>query len=86
MIKIDGAFVRNIRDNDVDRMMVKSICDIGTMMGKQTTAEYVENAEALEILQAIGVDYVQGYHLGEPAPLDELTSPQNTAKVINFKK
>ncbi len=72
MVKIDGIFVRNIATNDVDRMMVKSICEIVRMMGKETTAEYVESAEALEVLRQIGVDYVQGYHLGRPAPLDEI--------------
>ena len=72
MVKIDGAFVRNIANNDTDRMMVKSICDIVSMMDKQTTAEYVETAESLEVLQDIGVDFVQGFHLGTPAPLEQL--------------
>ena len=72
MVKIDGVFVRNIATNEVDRMMVKSICEIVRMMGKQTTAEYVESAEALEILRQIGVDYIQGNHLGRPAPLDKI--------------
>jgi len=72
MVKIDGAFVRNIANNDTDRMMVKSICDIVSMMDKQTTAEYVETAESLEVLQDIGVDFVQGFHLGTPVPLDQL--------------
>jgi len=78
MVKIDGIFVRNIATNEVDRMMVKSICEIVRMMGKQTTAEYVESAEALEILRRIGVDYVQGYHLGHPAPLDKLEFSMRT--------
>jgi len=72
MVKIDGAFVRNIANNNTDRMMVKSICDIVSMMDKQTTAEYVETAESLEVLQDIGVDYVQGFHLGTPEPLEQL--------------
>jgi EAL domain-containing protein (putative c-di-GMP-specific phosphodiesterase class I) len=41
-------------------------------MGKKTTAEYVETGEALAVLQDIGVDYVQGYSLGAPAPLEQL--------------
>jgi len=72
MVKIDGAFVRNIANNTTDRMMVKSICDIVSMMDMQTTAEYVETAESLAVLQDIGVDFVQGFHLGTPAPLDQL--------------
>ena len=72
MVKIDGAFIRNIANNNTDRMMVKSICDIVNMMDKQTTAEYVETAESLKVLQDIGVDFVQGFHLGTPAPLERL--------------
>jgi EAL domain-containing protein (putative c-di-GMP-specific phosphodiesterase class I) len=31
-------------------------------------AEHVENAATLELLREFGVDYVQGYHIGQPAP------------------
>jgi len=78
MVKIDGAFIRNIANNDTDRMMVKSICDIVSMMDKETTAEYVETAESLEVLRDIGVDFVQGFHLGTPAPLEQLGTPDHT--------
>jgi diguanylate cyclase (GGDEF)-like protein/PAS domain S-box-containing protein len=71
MIKIDGTFVRNIANNKTDRMMVKSICELVSNMGMQTTAEYIETAEALEVLQEIGIDFVQGFHLGTPAPLEQ---------------
>ena len=74
MVKIDGAFIRNIANNDTDRMMVKSICDIASLMDKQTTAEYVETAESFKIVQGIGVDFVQGFHLGKPAPLEQLAT------------
>jgi len=72
IVKIDGTFVRNIAKNETDRMMVESIHGIVSKMGKKTTAEYVETSEALAVLQDIGVDYVQGYRLGAPAPLEQL--------------
>ncbi|WJW74277.1 EAL domain-containing protein [Thiohalobacter sp. IOR34] len=72
MIKIDGTFIKHIASNAVDRAMVRSIREIAAMMGKQVTAEYVESAEALDILREIGVDFVQGYHLGHPEPLERL--------------
>ena len=59
-LKIDGAFVRDITDDKLDRSMVKSINEIGHVMGKKTIAEYVENAEILSLLYEIGVDYAQG--------------------------
>jgi Amt family ammonium transporter len=41
-------------------------------MGLTAIAEYVEGEEILKKLQAIGVPYGQGFHLGPPGPLDAL--------------
>lgn len=71
-LKIDGQFVKNIMDDKLDLAMVKSINDIGHVMGKVTIAEFVENDEVRELLREIGVDYGQGYGLGVPTPLDIL--------------
>ncbi|MEQ8663337.1 MAG: EAL domain-containing protein [Gammaproteobacteria bacterium] len=68
-LKIDGAFVRDMARDSIDLAMVRSINDIGHVMGKRTIAEFVENAPTLDLLRAIGVDYVQGFHVGHPAPL-----------------
>lgn len=69
VVKIDGAFVRDIVGDAVDQAMVRSICQIARSLGKQTVAEYVENQAILDRLLDIGVDYVQGYHLGRPGEL-----------------
>ncbi len=71
-LKIDGAFVKNIDRDLVNRNMVKSINDIGRSMGMQTIAEFVENEDVHKCLEEIQVDYVQGYLLSKPRPLDEL--------------
>lgn len=70
-LKIDGQFVRDILKDDIDRAMVKSINDVGHIIGLETIAEYVENEEIAEELRKIGVDYLQGYHLGKPKPLED---------------
>jgi len=80
MIKIDGVFVRNINNNNIDRAVVKSICEIVTLMGKQITAEYIEDEASLKVLRTLGVDFVQGYYLGKPKPLDNLVS----GEIISF--
>lgn len=71
-LKIDGMFVRNIVDDPIDRAMVKSINDIGQIMGLQTIAEYVETDEIKDVLRQIGVDYAQGFGVGEPLAFEEL--------------
>ena len=52
--------------------MVRSIHDIATVLGKQTVAEFVANEASAKLLCDIGVNYVQGFGIGEPAPLVEL--------------
>ena len=70
-VKIDGGFVREIARNSVDLAMVRSINEIGHVMGMQTIAEFVENRDILDVLREIGVDYAQGYEIGRPLPITE---------------
>jgi diguanylate cyclase (GGDEF)-like protein len=71
-LKIDGMFVKGIVEDPIDYAMVKSINEIGQVMGMQTIAEFVENNQIKELLTTIGVNYGQGYGLGKPKPLKEL--------------
>ncbi len=69
-LKIDGSFVRDLLDDPVDCGMVESINQIGHLMGLKTIAEYVENDRVRKRLGEIGVDYVQGFGVSKPEPLD----------------
>jgi diguanylate cyclase (GGDEF)-like protein len=68
-VKIDGLFVKDILSDPVDRAMVKAIIEMAHAMGKLAIAEFVENDAILQELIDLGVDYVQGYGIGRPAPL-----------------
>lgn len=72
ILKIDGSFVRDIAQDPIDRVMVRSIHDIGRAMNKRTVAEFAENEAILKQLREIGVDYAQGYGIAAPMPLDVL--------------
>ncbi len=65
-LKIDGSFVREILRDPIDREMVRSINEIGHLTGKQTVAEFAENAEIIQMLTSLGVDYAQGYGVAQP--------------------
>ncbi len=52
--------------------MVKSINEIGHVMGMKTIAEFVESDAIKERLTNIGVDYAQGYGIGKPEPIDSI--------------
>ncbi len=81
-LKIDGIFIREIVENKLDLAMVKSINEIGHVMGMQTVAEFVENDEIVELLREIGIDYGQGYGLGRPKPLAELLLEQQQLRAL----
>jgi diguanylate cyclase (GGDEF)-like protein len=72
-LKIDGSFVREITTDDISLSMVEAICQIARTMGLDTIAEYVGDDATIEILNRIGVDYMQGFHIGKPVPLKEIT-------------
>ena len=71
-IKIDGSFVRHVCDDPFDSRLVASIIDIAKILGKQTVAEYVETAAIHEYVSKLGIDYVQGFWVARPMPLDEI--------------
>lgn len=68
-LKIGGLFVHHIDRNIIDWTLVKSINDMGQIMGKQTIAEFVENEDIYNQLHEIGANYAQGYLLSKPTPL-----------------
>ncbi len=71
-LKIDGAFVRDVVDDPVDRAIVQSISEVAKVMGMTSVAEFVESAAIVEVLRDIGVDCAQGYWTGRPMPLEDL--------------
>jgi len=76
-IKIDGSVIHNIAKNPVDRALVQSMNTIAHVMNKVTVAECVEDEETLTILKELGIDFVQGHHLGRP--IQEVNKIQTTA-------
>lgn len=74
VIKIDGAFVREMSRNDADQLVVQAIVQIARGLGKQTIAEFVEDENTRTMLRDYGVDMAQGYHLGRPVDSAELTA------------
>jgi diguanylate cyclase (GGDEF)-like protein/PAS domain S-box-containing protein len=72
-LKIDGSFIRDLVRDPTDAAVVRAINEVGRSMRKQMIAEFVESEEILAALRDMGVDYAQGFHIGRPRPLDELS-------------
>lgn len=71
VVKIDGSFIRNLADSPDDQILVKALCDVARGFGKKTTAEFVETAATLSVLENMQIDYAQGFLIGIPASADE---------------
>ncbi len=71
-LKIDGIFVRDMDEDPVNRAMVQAINSLGQVIGLKTIAEFVRNKDIIEHLKEIKVDYLQGYEIDKPQPLENL--------------
>lgn len=67
-VKIDGSFVRTLAD-PVSETSVECFIRMARVSGLQTIAEHVEEADMIGRLGDLGVDYVQGFAIDEPAAL-----------------
>jgi diguanylate cyclase (GGDEF)-like protein len=77
-IKIDGLFVKGIAKNYLDYALVESIHKIGTSLGLQTIAEYVETEDIAKKLSQIGITLGQGFHLSPPRTWETLFEREPT--------
>jgi EAL domain-containing protein (putative c-di-GMP-specific phosphodiesterase class I)/GGDEF domain-containing protein len=66
VVKIDGAFIKDIAENPDSRLFVKTLLEFTQAYGLESVAEFVENGEIAKILMELGVDYLQGYYFGKP--------------------
>ena len=65
-LKIDASLIKHITTDDNSRIITKTIITFASSMGLKTIAEYVEDKESLDILEKMGVTFVQGYYIGKP--------------------
>lgn len=70
-LKIDGSFIKDIANDNVAHEMVRSVNQVGHLMGLKVIAEYVESERVIQILREIGVDYGQGYGISRPIPIED---------------
>jgi diguanylate cyclase (GGDEF)-like protein/PAS domain S-box-containing protein len=68
-LKIDGSFIRNLGVDSVNQAMVAAMIKLARTLNFQVVAEQVEDGGSLEAAKTMGVDFVQGFHLGRPQPL-----------------
>ena len=72
LLKIDGEFVKGISKHPVDHMAVRHMIEYAEVLGLESIAEFVEDESTRESLESIGVDYLQGYLIHRPEPLENV--------------
>ena len=75
-LKIDGSFVVDIDKDPMHYAMVKSINEVGQVMGIKTIAEYAASDTIIKCLKEIGVDHAQGYAISRPTPLSAMNNDE----------
>jgi diguanylate cyclase (GGDEF)-like protein len=66
MVKIDGAYVKNLSASPDNQLFVRTLVDLAKNFKLETVAEWVGSEEDAQLLAGFGVDYFQGYYFGEP--------------------
>lgn len=75
LVKIDGAFVKNVCQDKGDQVFIKSMVELAKVFNMETVAEWVGDAATAQFLTEAGIDYLQGFHFAEPGPPEMFLGP-----------
>jgi len=78
-IKIDQSFVKAIRENRSDWLMVQSTIALAHSLGQTVVAEGVEDRPTLDALASMNCDIAQGFVIGRPTSFNTLVKRLQTA-------
>lgn len=72
--KIGGVFVVQMRTDPDDLALVKGLAELALHLNYAVLAEWVEDAETLELVRSMGCRFVQGFHIARPMSSEALAS------------
>jgi len=82
LLKIDGSFIVNMNQHPANIAIVEAIVNLAQNLGMKTIAEWAEDAETVQTLAEIGVDYVQGFVVARPQPPAAILGVRSSADFI----
>ena len=74
ILKIDGSLIKNIDTDTYSRNIVETIQEFANKENIKTVAEFVHSKEIFDIVNEIGIDYTQGFYIGEPKLISKLST------------
>ncbi|WP_277657100.1 EAL domain-containing protein [Seleniivibrio woodruffii] len=66
IIKIDGSLIKNIDHDRQSQIIVETIIKFANQLNIRTVAEFVHSESVRRKVIDMGIDYIQGYHVGKP--------------------
>jgi diguanylate cyclase (GGDEF)-like protein len=66
MVKIDGAYIKGLSESPENQVFVRTLVNLAKNFNLKVVAEWVGSEEDAQLLEAMGVDYFQGFFFGEP--------------------
>lgn len=72
-LKLDKPFLRNVGEKRQATQIIRTMINFGHSLDMKVVVEGVENEWHVRLLQLLGCDLLQGYEVGTPMPLDDVT-------------
>jgi len=72
LLKIDGSLIRHLDSDTNAQTLVGAVTDFSKRLGLKTVAEFVHSETIYNKCKELGVDYIQGYYISEPKPIEML--------------
>ncbi len=76
-IKIDGSLIKHIDHDPNSQIISHTIMDFAKQLELKTVAEFIHNEAVMTYTQGMGIDFLQGFHLGEPFPIETLLEKED---------
>ncbi len=86
LVKIDGSFVEGLVHKPDNQMFLRSFVDLARNFGIPTVAEFVTCEGEIDYLREIGVEYLQGFHVGEPVLLPPWRDREEEQRAVTDEK
>jgi EAL domain-containing protein (putative c-di-GMP-specific phosphodiesterase class I) len=80
-LKLDRTFLSGLAGSDGQRdlALVRATIELAHNLGLKVVAEGVEERSTLDLLEAVGCDLAQGFHIGRPTPAQAISFPADLA-------
>lgn len=72
VVKMDGRFVRNLKHNKSNQLIVRSTISLARELNLEVVAECVEDEETLRLLESYGCFLIQGFHISAPVEAESV--------------